>query len=396
MRARLAWPLCGIALASACAAGVLDVLDRTKIHSLDEAQPAGIVLGVSFSLLGAVVVARRPGNRIAWIYLLIGVLMPLPALAALYYARSVIVDGLPGARWAAWFYNWSYALVFPTGLALFAFLLFPTGRLPSRRSIWLARGAVATAAAQAALTCLDPTPISVSPDLPSVTSPTGVAGLAHTLSTPSTVIYTLGLVLIALAIATLVRRGRHTSSIEERRQVKAVAYAAALTIGAILALTLLVFAGVPLADHLWDVPIVFGFGVAVATAFGVAIVKHGLYDIDRLISRTVSYAIVTATVAGVFLGIVVLTTDVLPFSSPVGVAASTLAAAAVFNPLRRRVQHVVARRFNRARYDAEQMVAAFSRRLRDAVELELVQSDLMRIVDKAVAPAHSSVWLRRE
>jgi hypothetical protein len=116
--------------------------------------------------------------------------------------------------------------------------------------------------------------------------------------------------------------------------------------------------------------------------------------IDRLISRTLSYLIITGLLAGVFVGIVVLTTDVLPFSSPVGVAASTLAAAALFNPLRLRVQRLVDRRFNRARYDAEAIVAAFTMRLRDAVDLDTVRHELLAAVDGAVQPAHASLWLR--
>jgi hypothetical protein len=134
--------------------------------------------------------------------------------------------------------------------------------------------------------------------------------------------------------------------------------------------------------------------IALPVGIGVGILKYRLYDIDRLISRTLSYAILTGLLVGVFVGIVVLTTDVLPFSSPVGVAASTLAAAALFNPLRLRVQRLVDRRFNRARYDAEAIVAAFTLRLRDAVDLDTIRNELLHAVDGAVQPAHASVWLR--
>jgi hypothetical protein len=133
---------------------------------------------------------------------------------------------------------------------------------------------------------------------------------------------------------------------------------------------------------------------ALPISIGVGILKYRLYDIDRLISRTLSYAIVTGSLVALFLGLVVLTTDVLPFSSPVGVAASTLAAAALFNPLRLRVQRLVDRRFNRARYDAEATVEAFRQRLRDAVDLETVQAGLRDTVAGAVEPSHLTVWLR--
>jgi hypothetical protein len=133
---------------------------------------------------------------------------------------------------------------------------------------------------------------------------------------------------------------------------------------------------------------------AIPLAIGVGILKYRLYEIDRLISRTLSYAILTGLLVGMFIGIVALATDVLPFSSPVAVAASTLAAAALFNPLRRRVQHLVDRRFNRARYDAEAIVTAFTLRLRDAVDLDTVRHELLAAVDGAVQPAHASVWIR--
>ena len=133
---------------------------------------------------------------------------------------------------------------------------------------------------------------------------------------------------------------------------------------------------------------------ALPVSIGVGILKYRLYEIDRLISRTLSYLIITGLLAGVFIGIVVLATDVLPFSSPVGVAASTLAAAALFNPLRRRVQRLVDRRFNRARYDAEAIVSAFTLRLRDAVDLDTRSPRAAPAVDGAIQPAHASLWIR--
>jgi hypothetical protein len=126
---------------------------------------------------------------------------------------------------------------------------------------------------------------------------------------------------------------------------------------------------------------------------GVAVLKYRLYEIDRIISRVISYAIITAVLAAVFAGVVVLATEVLPFRTPVAVAASTLAAAALFDPLRRRVQRMVDRRFNRARYDADRLVAIFAARLKDAVELDTIRDDLTGIVDQALEPAHVSVWI---
>jgi hypothetical protein len=131
-----------------------------------------------------------------------------------------------------------------------------------------------------------------------------------------------------------------------------------------------------------------------AASIGLAIVRYRLYDIDRLISRTLAYATVTGLLVGVYVGLVTLATRVLPFSSPLGVAASTLVAVALFTPLRRRVQRLVDRRFNRARYDAEATVAAFAHRVRDDVDLEVVSSEFVHAVQSSVEPAHVSLWLR--
>jgi hypothetical protein len=129
---------------------------------------------------------------------------------------------------------------------------------------------------------------------------------------------------------------------------------------------------------------------------GVGILKYRLYEIDRLISRTLSYALLTALLVGTFIGLVALTTDTLDLSGRVGVAASTLVAAALFNPLRLRIQRLVDRRFNRAHYDAEATVAAFTARLRDAVEIDAVRADLLDAVNRAVQPTQASVWIRQE
>jgi hypothetical protein len=133
---------------------------------------------------------------------------------------------------------------------------------------------------------------------------------------------------------------------------------------------------------------------ALPIALGIAILRFRLYEIDRIVSRTISYALLTVVLVGTFVGLVALTTDTFAVSGRVGVAASTLAAAALFNPLRVRVQRLVDRRFNRARYDAEAVVAAFTARLRDAVEIDVIHADLLEAVNRAVQPTHASVWIK--
>jgi hypothetical protein len=390
-RRRLAWGFFCLALAGACGCIALDVLDRSRIHSFNDARLTGVVLPVSFGVLGVVIVSRRPENRIGWIYLLIAVLIPLQPLAALYYRRSVITGGLPGADWAAWLSNWISVLVFPAGFALFAFLLFPSGRLPSERWRFVAWMAVAATAVTILATAFDPSTISVSGDLPAVPNPVGVGGVG--LDVVGAVGYLTGLALIAVVIGGLVVRGRRAAPLE-RQQVKLLAYAAAVTMLPILIAGIVGTAGVDVPPAAWNIPIVFGFGIAVPLACGFAILRHGLFEIDRLISRTISYSIVTGLLVAVFAATVLLATRVLPFSSPVGVALSTLAAVGLFSPLRLQVQRVVDRRFNRAHYDAAETVAAFTERARDAVDLDTIGVELVQIVQQAVAPAHVSLWMQ--
>ena len=384
--------LCALALVASGASVLLDVLDRAHIHSVSDAQPAGPVLGISFSLLGMLIVLRRPGNRIGWIYLLIGVVMSVQGFAGLYYELSLFASGWPGGRWGAWVSNWASLPVFPTGLALFAFLLYPSGRLPSPRWRRVAQAAVALGVLLFVATLLDPARIGTGSGLRPVANATGVRAFRW-LDATSNVLYLLGLGLIAVTIAGLALRARR-APVLERQQMKLLAYAAALTIGSLGVATIVSVAGVPVGNGAWDIPIVLGFGIAVPVACGFAILRHGLYDIDRLISRTLSYALLTGLLVGVFVGLVLLTTRVLPFSSPVGVAASTLLAAALFSPLRGRLQRIVDRRFNRARYDAEATVAAFGARLRDAVDPETVLSELAAAAGGSLQPAHVSVWVK--
>jgi hypothetical protein len=136
--------------------------------------------------------------------------------------------------------------------------------------------------------------------------------------------------------------------------------------------------------------------LAIPACMGVAIMRYRLFDIDRIVSRTLAYAIVTGLLVGVYAGIVLLATRVVSVNEPAAVAGSTLAVAALFNPLRRRVQRAVDRRFNRARYDADRIVAAFAARLRDPASLDSVQNELATTVQNALEPAHLSVWLRLE
>jgi hypothetical protein len=244
------------------------------------------------------------------------------------------------------------------------------------------------------LGALQPGSLNVGNGLPPAKNPLGVDAVGTKSTVVTAVSYSVGIAIIAVVIGGLLLRARHCQTLQERQQLKLLAYSAAVTVLSLVVLTAAYLAGVWVSNGFWDTPIVLGFGIAVPVACGVAILRHRLYDIDRLISRTVSYTILTGALVAVFAAIVLLTTRLLPFTSSVGVAFSTLVAAALFNPLRRRIQRLVDRRFNRAHYDAQATVAALGSRLRDALDGSAICSELLEAADDALAPAYASIWIK--
>ena len=343
---------------------------------------------VVYAAVGFVVARRQPGNPIGWILITWIVVFLLSGVAggyaALYYRFGH--HGLPlapvavvlGPLWAP------ALLLFPVVI-----LLFPDGRLAARRWRWVLRayvvaGALASAAVFApAVTAVarHDVRIDAAGNLISTGQPHGgllaVAG-------------PLGLGLIVVIVLSFVAHqvfSWRRATGERRQQLKWLATGAAVTLVVVVAS--LGFSSTPVVGE------ILGIGLAaLPVGIGVGILKYRLYEIDRIISRTLAYAIVTGLLVGIYAGLVLLATQVLQFHSSVAVAVSTLAAAALFNPLRRRVQHAVDRRFNRARYDADQTVTAFAARLKDAVDLDSVRHDLAAVVENALEPAHVSVWIR--
>ena len=343
---------------------------------------------VVYAAVGFVVARRQPGNPIGWILITWIVVFLLSGVAggyaALYYRFGH--HGLPlapvavvlGPLWAP------ALLLFPVVI-----LLFPDGRLAARRWRWVLRayvvaGALASAAVFApAVTAVarHDVRIDAAGNLISAGRPHGgLLAVAAPLG--------LGLILVIVLsfVAHQVFSWRRATG-ERRQQLKWLATGAVVTLVVVAAS--LGFSSTSVVGE------VLGIGLAaLPVGIGVGILKYRLYEIDRIISRTLAYAIVTGLLVGVYAGLVLLATQVLRFHSSVAVAMSTLAAAALFNPLRRRVQHAVDRRFNRARYDADQTVTAFAARLKDAVDLDSVRDDLAAVVANALEPAHVSVWIR--
>jgi hypothetical protein len=339
-----------------------------------------LVIGVPGAVVGILIARRQPGNPIGWLLLVIA--------GCLFLATD-------GADYALLAYHLGYHLALgplalvldelwiPGLLLLFVvILLFPDGRLPSRFWRWALwaycalYAAFLTALAVATAAALIGRAIRVD-------SSGGLVGVDNPAGWYKEVQSPLLPVLLVLSLSFVGRQvlSWRRSSGERRQQLKWLASGAAVTV----ACAPLVGISVGLA---W-----FGFA-ALPVSIGVGILKYRLYEIDRLISRTLAYAIVTGVLVGMYAGLVLLATRVLSVYSPVAVAASTLAAAALFSPLRRRVQRAVDRRFNRARYDADTTVATFAARLAGAVDLDAVRGDLASAVQKALEPAHISVWMR--
>ncbi len=348
-RAWLAWALLGLTV-------VLLVLSLVLAFTGGEnfdTKFATIPVELAFAVVGALVAART-GNRIGWLFLGAG-LAAAASLATQAYAARPATAELPGAAWAGWLFPLVLGVVAP--LFFLTPLLFPDGRPPSRRwrpVIW-----VAIISGLGQMVCAALSDVDFSSNFPALRDPVTVVA-------PLTTAYNLFqelalLVLVAGVISMIVRYRR--SRTEQRLQLKWVMYATAVSAVAVLV------AGQFGNNPLPEFEIVFPL---IPAAVGVAILKYRLYDIDRLISRTLSYAIVTGLLVGLYAGLVLLATEVLSVTSPVAVAAATLAAAALFTPLRRRVQRAVDRRFNRVRYDADQIAAAFAARLRGAVDLDAV------------------------
>jgi hypothetical protein len=336
-----------------------------------------------FAAVGLLVARRRPRNPIGWILLALTFAVLISVDAANYAVLVYRVhNALPLGRLAvALAPAWIPVLV----LAPLPLVLFPDGHIPPGRwalTFWAyaALGVgflVEIGAADFHAFTDHPVVIDHTGSLSSLTAtPHGVAAF---LTTATFVAYA---VCIAAMVAYQVVHFRRSKG-DERQQLKWF-----LTGGGI-AVT-----GLAIATQSNTLGFLFVCIVALPLGIGFGILKYRLYDIDRLISRTLSYALLTGLLVGVFAGLVLLTTRVLPLSSPVGVAAATLAAAGLFNPLRNWLQRLVDRRFNRARYDAEELVAAFGSRLRDAVDPETVLAELAAATARSLEPSHVTVWVR--
>jgi len=403
-RARLlAWALVTLAVVGFVVVGFVD-LRRGGLAALGEDIVSGILLVGFFVALGTLLELRQPANIIGWLLTLGGLVWLAGGLAeslaryGLEHSATPTTVTLIAANFSD--SSWTVAVLFSVGLPL---LLFPDGRTRSRGWGWVLRLMVLGTCVMftASMVSAGPTPNPVDPAAP-LPNPWSVDGPAAVTDTVQLVGVAVLLLTCLVALIGIALRFRSADGIERQqlRWVRAGALVAVASmlivfVGGLLA-TAPVAAGRAIAEvpvGLFDALVVIGIA-CVPASFTVAILRYRLYDLDRIVSRTVSYAAVTGLLVVTYVVVVTTVSRLTPGGSSLAVAASTLAVAALFQPLRRRMQDFVDRRFNRSRYDAARTVEAFRTRLRSQVDLDSVRADLLTVTRDTMQPTAAALWLR--
>jgi hypothetical protein len=388
----LAWSLWAVCVALTALSLLLMVLNlsRPNTHIFD--WWLGNALVVVDATVGAIVASRRPENPVGWLLCLSGVAVGTSSFASQYAIHALLArpGSLPAGEALAWIAAWQLPIMI--GLQVSYLLLFPTGRLPSRRWRWTAWLVVAFVLAGVVLSAFSPGAYLGS--LGPIRNPLGIEGLTGAYKA---LLYAGAPLLFGAAVLSLFVRLRRAEGLE-RQQLKWFAYAAAMFA---LGIVLIV---IPLAIDTpsWFVraatAVFTAAGTTVPVAIGIAILRYRLYDIDRIINRTLVYGSLTALLAVVYLGGVISSQyafrTLTGQGSQLAIVASTLAIAALFNPLRKRIQAFVDRRFYRSRYDARKTLESFSSKLRDETDLDALNDELVGVVGETMQPAHASLWLR--
>ncbi len=345
---------------------------------------------VGFGLVGALLVSSRPSNRIGWILSGITFSVGLGAFASAYgrYALVTVPGSLPLGGLAAWLTTW--VVMVPVTLVVILVLLYPTGSATTSAGRLVIRAILPVAVLNAAARATRPGPVEG--DVAPPNNPFDIPGSDQFLDP---IVEALGWVMAALfllAIVDLFVRFRHSRG-TERQQFRWF-FAAFATFPILFVLGNLLEGLI--GDHGIDpiLVILSLWGIGAAAAIAIAITRHGLYEIDRIIARTVSYTVVVVALAAVYVAGVTWLTTLLPDQSELVVAATTLAVAALFNPVRRRVQGWVDRRFNRSHYDTQRVMDGFAGSLRDQLDADRVVEGWMGVVSATMQPVSIAVWTK--
>jgi Na+-transporting NADH:ubiquinone oxidoreductase subunit NqrE len=389
----LAWALCVLSLALTALSLLLLALNLSHPDAhLFNYWLENTVLAISFSIIGAIIASRLPANPLGWLYCAAACIIAVAYLSAEYaiYALLARPDSLPAGEALAWLASWTW--IPSIGCIVLSLLLFPNGELPSSRWRWLAWLSVLVTIAGAVWVALSPDAIV---NLGSIRNPLGIEGLPSGNKPVQTIMPAL---LFVAAVSTLGLRLRRTRGIE-RQQIKWPAFTAVVAAGGSVLYDTAISEAIGLHWLEWaGYVVVIAAIVSFPISIGIAIVRYRLYEIDTLINRTLVYGVLTAILAAVYFGAVVLLQRVFVLltgeQSTLAVVASTLLIAALFTPLRHRIQSFIDRRFYRRKYDARKTLEAFSATLRDETNLEALNSELVGVVRETMQPAHVSLWLR--
>ena len=394
--APLAWSLCVLAVMLTALSLLLFILNlshpRTYVYDYWLDNTLGTL---SYAPIGALIAARRPANPVGWLLCLWGVALSVGHFGAQYAIYTLLAqpDSLPAGEVLAWIASWILPVII--GIQVFAFLLFPTGRLPSERWKWLVWLTVALVIAGVITSAFS---FGANVGLGPIPNPLGIGGFS---TFYEAVMWMLPVLYFAVAFSLFVRLRR--ASGVERQQIKWFAYAVAATISGI------VFAYMipdTVDTPLWFDRAGFALNIAVTPAIpvsmGIAILRYRLYDIDLIINRTLVYGTLTAILTLVYFGGVATLQAILQTFTgqeqvpQLAIVVSTLVIAALFSPLKQRIQGIIDRRLYRRKYDAAKTLEAFNARLRDETDLEALSADLVGVARETMQPEYASLWLRSE
>jgi signal transduction histidine kinase len=386
----LAWALGALASAGAIGIVVLVVTVPRSPNPLVSSTGIAICVGIGFSSVGALIASRRPENGIGWIMIGIAICAVIQGLA-IEYAILAFTHGLPGAVWAAWLQSWVTAFIVPSGLLLLLVALFPTGRSLSARWRWLTVAGVITTAIIVLTATISRSPIDLAPGFRHIATPVGVLPASISNGVLGGLFWVGGICLLLAGVVEAVVRLRRSTG-DERQQMKWFVY---VTGGTVLLFVPLTVFPTGVAGALGNVIPMIGFGIALPIACGVAILKHGLYEIDVVINKTVVYGLLAAFVTVVYVGIVVGIGAVVGSHGNVLLSIVATAIVAVsFQPVRERARRLANRLVYGRRATPYEVLSRFADRVGEVSAIDELLPQMARILGEGTGATNVGVWVR--